>query len=235
MGAFLPQILTDIDKATDAGELFDILCAYFRDQGCSVLAYIAPEGPTAPFVVMDRGMPEGWADTQRRLARTGANPFPGISIRLGRAASFQELIDLMPALRVPEQAFIEAAREAPATPRNAIIIPAFGPFCRPAVVSLVPDRPEVPDQIDLPMAAAVVQQYHTKAELLQFDEPPPPLSPRERDILALLLKGNANSQISAALGIAEPTVATHMKRIYHKLGVNDRATCIAKALAYRYL
>ena len=58
----------------------------------------------------------------------------------------------------------------------------------------------------------------------------PEITPREREILALIAKGNANKEIGAQLGIAEDTVKQHVSRILQKLRVSDRAQATAEAI-----
>ena len=59
-------------------------------------------------------------------------------------------------------------------------------------------------------------------------EPPAPsspieaLSPRERDILRGIAKGESNKEIARALGIAETTVKIHVQHLLRKLGVSSR-------------
>ena len=49
------------------------------------------------------------------------------------------------------------------------------------------------------------------------------LSQRERQTLALISHGLRNAEVAAQLGIAESTVASHIKSIYRKLGISSRA------------
>jgi two-component system nitrate/nitrite response regulator NarL len=55
------------------------------------------------------------------------------------------------------------------------------------------------------------------------------LTKRELEILRLLASGRNQSQIAAALVIAERTVATHIQHILAKLGVHSRAQAVAVA------
>ncbi len=56
------------------------------------------------------------------------------------------------------------------------------------------------------------------------------LSPREMEIVRLVEKGLPNKCIAAVLEISTWTVATHMRRIFAKLGVNSRVAMIACVL-----
>ncbi|MEK7949354.1 response regulator transcription factor [Luteolibacter soli] len=56
------------------------------------------------------------------------------------------------------------------------------------------------------------------------------LSEREREIVRLLVKGEANKEIGDALGITELTVKSHMKNILAKLKVRDRTEAVTVAL-----
>jgi NarL family two-component system response regulator LiaR len=49
-----------------------------------------------------------------------------------------------------------------------------------------------------------------------------PLTPREREVLALIGRGMANKRIARELGIAEKTVKAHVSSVLAKLGVADR-------------
>jgi DNA-binding NarL/FixJ family response regulator len=56
------------------------------------------------------------------------------------------------------------------------------------------------------------------------------LSQRESQVLGLLVEGSSNRLIAAQLVVGEETVKTHLRSIYRKLGVNDRAHAIATVL-----
>jgi DNA-binding CsgD family transcriptional regulator len=60
----------------------------------------------------------------------------------------------------------------------------------------------------------------------------PSLSPRENEILLLLIEGSTDKEIGAALGISPRTVTTHMTSIYNKLGVFSRVA--ATTYAFRH-
>ena len=58
----------------------------------------------------------------------------------------------------------------------------------------------------------------------------PELSPRERQVLGLIVKGRSNKEIGADLGVAENTVKNHVKVVLDKLGVQDRVQATTNAI-----
>jgi two-component system nitrate/nitrite response regulator NarL len=56
------------------------------------------------------------------------------------------------------------------------------------------------------------------------------LSPREQEVVRLVAQGLPNKCISAVLEISTWTVATHLRRIFAKLGVSSRAAMVARVL-----
>lgn len=56
------------------------------------------------------------------------------------------------------------------------------------------------------------------------------LSPRERDVLDLLVKGYSYKEVAEQMGISYSTVHTHIEHIYQKLHVQSRGQAVAKYL-----
>ncbi|MCG7508311.1 LuxR C-terminal-related transcriptional regulator [Mesorhizobium retamae] len=59
------------------------------------------------------------------------------------------------------------------------------------------------------------------------DTPLSRLTPRERELLAVLADGWTNLQIATRTGISENTVKYHLKNLYDKLDVRNRAMAVA--------
>jgi FixJ family two-component response regulator len=55
------------------------------------------------------------------------------------------------------------------------------------------------------------------------------LSPRERQVFALVVTGMLNKQIAAQLGVVEKTVKVHRARVMHKMGAGSLAELVRLA------
>jgi DNA-binding CsgD family transcriptional regulator len=59
------------------------------------------------------------------------------------------------------------------------------------------------------------------------------LSPRECDVVMLILYGYSNRRIADQLVLTEYTVEDHLKRVFAKIGVKSRTALAAKILGWR--
>ncbi|MGY0490132.1 response regulator transcription factor [Streptomyces sp. WG-D5] len=60
---------------------------------------------------------------------------------------------------------------------------------------------------------------------------PEDLTPREREVLALIGQGLPNRAIAEKLFISEATVKTHINNLFAKAGLRDRADAVRRAIA----
>jgi DNA-binding NarL/FixJ family response regulator len=58
----------------------------------------------------------------------------------------------------------------------------------------------------------------------------PALTPREREIAALVAMGRSNAEIAERLFVSRETVKTHLTHIYRKLGVSGRTAAAAELM-----
>ena len=73
------------------------------------------------------------------------------------------------------------------------------------------------------------ESYYEKSQFLS------PLSPREMEILEVVVQGMSNKEIAYKLGISHQTVKNHMTAILRKLGVADRTQATVYALRHGWV
>jgi DNA-binding NarL/FixJ family response regulator len=61
------------------------------------------------------------------------------------------------------------------------------------------------------------------------------LSPRETDVVRLVVEGASNDEIGARLGISSRTVESHLRRLFERVGVASRTELAARALREGWL
>jgi two-component system nitrate/nitrite response regulator NarL len=88
---------------------------------------------------------------------------------------------------------------------------------------LAVNRGEVilPEEVQAGLAAAI--RSHAQADR-------PALSRREHEVLVLIAQGKTAPAIGQSLHVSPATVKTHLKTLYEKLGVSDRAAAVAEAM-----
>jgi DNA-binding NarL/FixJ family response regulator len=80
-----------------------------------------------------------------------------------------------------------------------------------------------------PMTSYIARKVVQAFQRLPPGKPEPAvLSPREWEVLRLLARGFSYKEICESLGIALPTVNTHVHRIYEKLHVRSRGEAVAR-------
>ena len=94
-------------------------------------------------------------------------------------------------------------------------------------------------ELELDAARGLFEDLGASPDLAQLrrlsDAPPRPddgLSPREREVLAILATGKTNRAIAAELFLSEKTIARHVSNIFAKLALSSRAE--ATAYAYKH-
>lgn len=80
------------------------------------------------------------------------------------------------------------------------------------------------------LAPSIAAKLVSRVRADAASTPVPALSPREREVLALVAAGRSNPEIARTLYLGEATVKTHLLHVFEKLGVNDRTRAVTRAM-----
>lgn len=141
---------------------------------------------------------------------------------------------------MPEMDGIEATKEIRKIKSNAKIImlttfmdeeDIYKSFKAGAMAYLLKDQPtkEILDTIFAVYEGRKIIPPSI-AEKLAEHLPSPELTPREMEILTLMVKGLSNKEISKKLNISEGTIKAHTNMIFIKLGVKSRTQAVILAV-----
>jgi DNA-binding NarL/FixJ family response regulator len=83
--------------------------------------------------------------------------------------------------------------------------------------------------IDPAVVQAVIDELGRRPPRAELAASIAELTPREREVLALLARGLSNAEIAAELVVGEGTVKTHVARVLAKLDVRDRVQAVVFA------
>ena len=89
-----------------------------------------------------------------------------------------------------------------------------------ALIAVARGEVILPEEIQAGLAAAIRSNAGPKVHL----------TPREHDVLLGLAGGKSAPAIAAELHVSTATVKTHLKTLYEKLGVSDRAAAVAESM-----
>ena len=87
-------------------------------------------------------------------------------------------------------------------------------------------------RVDREFLQNVLRDLDDPPENLPSDDPmlPEPLTPREMDVLCLLVEGLTNQGIAQALTLSPGTVKSYLQTVFQKLDVSDRTQAAVKAI-----
>lgn len=155
------------------------------------------EGASWDMALVDLGLPDGSGlDIIRRLKATSPDTICIVSTVLGDDAH------VVAALSAGAQGYILKGQPE-AIVRRQLVQLQFG------IPALSP-----------PIARRIMDHFQRTGPL---DDEIQVLTARETDVLTMVSKGFRNAEVAQALGLAESTIATHVKSIYRKLGISSRA------------
>ncbi len=81
-----------------------------------------------------------------------------------------------------------------------------------------------------PMSPSVARMVLASMQQKKSLDNPYQLTPKEKEVLTSLSKGNSYKLIAAQLGISIDTVRSHIRKIYEKLQVHSQTEAVSKAI-----
>lgn len=206
--------------------------------GAEAVALIATQRPDV--ALMDLRMPvlDGAAATRRVAAET-----PGTAVLV--LTTFADDADIVSALQAGARGYLtkDAGRAELAAAIRAVAAgqSTFSAPVRDVLLGRIsrPDASAEPGGSGGAGSPRAEPSRHAEAEAEADPRPAsadalaarfPALTPREREVYALVLQGRSNGEIAETLYVGVATVKTHVNALFAKLGVRDRAQAIAKGL-----
>lgn len=117
--------------------------------------------------------------------------------------------------------------------RDGVTVPVFGAKGSVALVAGCAKSQDLKiapaDLLDLQLVCTFVHKRYLQI-CGASDAELPNLTRREREVLTWMAQGKSTSVIADILGVSEHTVDTLIRRMFFKLGVNDRISAVLKGV-----
>jgi DNA-binding NarL/FixJ family response regulator len=161
------------------------------------------------FALFDLSMPGIRTPANLKVIR---ETFPSVRVVVVSASNSRR--DVLMALEAGVHGYVpkslgiaEVTAALKAVFEGAVYVPSF--------LSEIPPNPEEADLTSTETSAA------TPEAVLRA------LTPRQQDVLHLIVRGESNKEIARALNLGEGTVKVHVAALFRNLGVNSRAAAAA--------
>lgn len=225
--------LGHIEALNDIGDVLRYAADVCKAQGVIRYSYhLTPifDAPnSANTTVIAEGYSKEWLALYDRSDFRAKDPIPRLTLQLGELLTWKDAIATAPD-RPEHQEYFAAMREFGLV--HGFGLPLFGPRGRNAFASFDFGKPlsEV-DEGALEVVRIVPQAGHQRVcVLIDRARDVPELTEREEQVLSWVAKGKSFSVIAEILELSPDTVKTYTKRLYAKLGTNDRVGAVVKAL-----
>ena len=160
-----------------------------------------------------------------------SDPIPDYVMAVGHVMSWQQAIADQK-LSDKHRNYVKLTRSLGFV--DGVAVPLFGPNSRNSYFSMNFGRKMAPDDeaVVRPLVG-LAQSCHRRicAIINRTDEPEPPLSERESEVLYWISRGKSNSDMAVILDISKATVDSYIRRLFKKLQVNDRVSAVIVGLS----
>ena len=239
----LEQFVSESSVAADAGGLQGRWTEFIRSFGAETYWVVPfsprllsrPNFPMPPIAIANK-VPSGWHEHYR--ARNFIRHDPVIKKGLAGGSVFTGK-EALAEHRSPEAERIvaESMEFGVSDPSGHVLLSlSFGPetrlwttLCLPSADISLDSTTKLVLRTALFVFYARHKEFQTKPT---FGSDVPTLTPRERDVLHWIALGWTKAEIAEYLYISESCVKRHCENASYKLGVNNMASAVARAMSY---
>lgn len=222
------HIFQGIDEAVSPDELIELLSRFYMAHGFGAVCFVFPKNANGEdYVLFQRGLPQSWLERYEALKYAISDPIPDFTMKSGQIDTLHNVLKKAP-LTETQKHYVSEFLDSEMT--DGLAIPTIGRGRARGFFGLAQTTEQILASVDRSLMHAVAQHAHWKYDQIELSAKAQGarLSPRELEILNWIAVGKSNPDIAVILGISLPTVATHLKRIFAKLGVNDRVSAALK-------
>ncbi len=223
MSNSLNRFLEETHQASTPGKLFDILSEELNRDGYRHFAYhiVAREFRRVNLGadLVAHNCPESWIKKYVDRGYGRIDPIMEKARRCSRPFYWRE-VDASPTLTSEQRDFL--ADLAQQNFGAGLSLPVNAKPGDIAYFCLAPGVEGEAAPAALSELQFLCQAAHARFDELANNPRPTPLSPRESQVLALIVEGNSNSEIADRLGLSVNTIATLCDRCFRKLEVGSR-------------
>lgn len=176
------------------------------------------------------GHSEDWAHGYLDPAVRRNDPFPDYVMRSGTVSTYAAALGKL-TLTGAQAAFVDAYHGSRL--KRTFAMPVYGPFDFDtyATVTLGHDVTDADDEMIEHIVAVVEAVNRRIAHLLETRTGVDiALSEREAEVLHWIGRSKSNGDIGTILNVSAATVDTYVRRLFQKLGVNDRIAAAVKGI-----
>lgn len=227
----IEDFITKLSACDTSDEVWTQCTTFFEGHGFDKFSYhvmpLAWETTDSALSIKTDGYPQAWVNAYFERKLWQIDPIPVTALNTSLPFCWSQLSELRE-INDAEQAFLDELRQHVDT--DGVAVQVFGPNGRNGYFGLgVHKDCEAQSRRDLRVVQWACQlTHHRYCDLEVFRAAP--LSRREQEVLSWVARGKSNSSIADILSISSYTVDAYMRRIYQKLGVNDRVSAAIRGL-----
>jgi DNA-binding CsgD family transcriptional regulator len=230
----MDEILARIDAQDSAADAVDIAAEELRRLGAitGTIHFAAPHQSQVGVgvYIATFGLSEDWVKSYHEPEVRAHDPFPDYVMRVGEAMTFAEALSRITPTQSQAQ-FVQKIRDAGMF--DTMAMPIYGPFDFDTYATFSIGRPFGPDdELLVQRAIALGEACNRRSALLLEQETAQAiaLSDREQEVLNWIGRSKSNTDIATILDISAGTVDTYVRRLFTKLGTNDRVSSVIKGV-----